>query len=146
MIFTTCNSPKPYELAFNTSSLLPDHHYRLRFNQTDSTTHWPSASEEESLDALSPRPRMVRSRYPYTVTDQNHLDTGWRERYYLHNPYLPVGNPPQNHRHPLSHLNIFAPLTTLLFHVHPHLSPPTPQSCNNSPSRTSPASLAMTPT
>lgn len=53
--FTTCDSPKPYELVFDTSSLLPDHHYRLRFNQTDSITHWPSASEE-SLDALSPGP------------------------------------------------------------------------------------------
>ena len=30
--FTTCDSPEPYELAFDTSSLLLDHHYRLRFN------------------------------------------------------------------------------------------------------------------
>lgn len=54
--FTTCGSPRPYELAFDTSSLLPDHRYRLRFRQTDSITHWPAASEE-SLDALpSPGP------------------------------------------------------------------------------------------
>ena len=53
--FTNCDSPKPYELAFDTSSLRPDHHYRLRFNQTDSITHWPLASEE-SLDAVSPGP------------------------------------------------------------------------------------------
>ena len=43
--FTTWDSPKPYELAFDTSSLLPDHQYRLRFNQTDSITHWRSANE-----------------------------------------------------------------------------------------------------
>lgn len=53
--FTTCGSPKPYELAFDTSSLLPDHHYRLHFNQTVSITHWLSTSEE-SMDALSPSP------------------------------------------------------------------------------------------
>ncbi|KAG7005195.1 hypothetical protein G7Y79_00021g050620 [Physcia stellaris] len=53
--FTTCGSPKPYELAFDTSSLLPDHRYRLHFNQTVSITHWLSTSEE-SMDALSPGP------------------------------------------------------------------------------------------
>ena len=53
--FTSCDSPKPYELAFDTSSLLPDHQYRIRFKQTDSITHWRSANEE-LLDALFPGP------------------------------------------------------------------------------------------
>ena len=53
--FTSDRSPKPYELAFDTSSLLPDHHYRLRFNQINAITHWPSAIEE-LLDALSSGP------------------------------------------------------------------------------------------
>ena len=53
--FTTCGFPKPYELAFDTSSLLSDQRYRLHFNQNVSITHWLSTSEE-SMDALSPYP------------------------------------------------------------------------------------------
>ena len=50
--YTTFSTPRPYELIFDPSSLLPDHRYRLCFTPTASITHWPSATEV-SLSSLS---------------------------------------------------------------------------------------------
>ena len=37
--FTTCDSPEPYKLAFDTSTLFLNRYYRVRFIRTDSITH-----------------------------------------------------------------------------------------------------------
>ena len=58
--FTNCDSPKPYELTFNTSSLLPNHRYRLHFNQTDSITHRPLIIARPSTNKI-----------PWTLVGEN---------------------------------------------------------------------------